>query len=72
MRPLQSWDDVQRKEKPPEKPYDYRRARPLNQEKSKRSLAEVYEEEYVAKTEVSLLFLSCEWLQLRTPGEPAN
>lgn len=72
MRPLQSWDDVQRKEKPPEKPYDYQRARPLNQEKSKRSLAEVYEEEYVARTEVSILFLSCEWLQLRTPGGPAN
>jgi U3 small nucleolar RNA-associated protein MPP10 len=50
---LQAWDDVQRKVKPPEKPYDYQRARPLNQEKSTRSLAEVYAEEYVEKTKES-------------------
>ena len=58
---LQAWDDVQRKVKPLEKPYDYQRARPLNQEKSTRSLAEVYEEEYVEKTKVSLLFFEL-WL----------
>ena len=48
------WDDVQRKTKPPEKPYDYQRARPLNQEKSQRSLAEVYEEDYVRQTLVGV------------------
>lgn len=38
--------------KPLEKPYDYQRARPLNQEKSKKSLAEIYEEDYVKETQV--------------------
>lgn len=40
--------------KPPEKPYDYQRAQPLNQEKSKKSLAKIYEEDYVKQTHVSL------------------
>ena len=48
----QAWDDVQRKVKPPEKPYNYQRARPLNQEKSKHSLAEIYAEDYINQTEV--------------------
>ena len=55
--PLQAWDDVERKVKPPEKPYDYQRARPLSQEKSKQSLAEVYEEKYVQSTKVKSLVL---------------
>lgn len=48
---LQVWDDVRRKVKPPEKPYQYQRARGFDQEKSKRSLAEVYEDEYLQQTE---------------------
>ena len=40
--------------KPVEKPYDYSRARVLDQEKSKLSLAEVYEQEYVKQTQVKL------------------
>ena len=35
-----------------EKPYDYSRARPLDQEKSKLSLAEIYEQEYIKQTQV--------------------
>lgn len=61
----QAWDDVQRKIKPPERPYDYQRARPLNQEKSKRSLAEIYEDHYVKQTEVGgrpLALPSCDHL----------
>ena len=50
---LQAWDDVERKVKPVERPYDYSRARPLDQEKSKRSLAEVYEEEYLKTMQVA-------------------
>lgn len=47
----QVWDDVRRRVKPPEKPYQYQRARGFDQEKSKRSLAEVYEDEYLQQTE---------------------
>ena len=47
------WDDVQRKEKPKEISYKYSVARPLDQEKSKLSLAEVYEQEYMTQLEVS-------------------
>jgi U3 small nucleolar RNA-associated protein MPP10 len=46
----ESWDDVERKVKPKEVPYNYRVTQPLNQEKSQLSLAEVYEEEYLKQT----------------------
>ena len=49
---MQAWDDVERRVKPKEKPFDYSQARPLNQEKSKLSLAEVYEQEYIKQTQV--------------------
>ena len=49
---VQAWDDVERRVKPPERPFDYSRSRPLDQEKSKMSLAEVYEQEYIKQTQV--------------------
>ena len=49
---MQAWDDVERRVKPKEKLYDYSRTRPLDQEKSKLSLAEVYEQEYIKQTQV--------------------
>lgn len=62
--------------KPPEKPYDYQRAQPLNQEKSKKSLAEIYEEDYVNQTQVSLYveryrLRTCVWCvqEACQPGE---
>ncbi len=45
---------MERKVKPVEKPYDYSRRQPLDQEKSKLSLAQVYEQEYLKQSQVSL------------------
>lgn len=38
--------------KPVEKPFDYARAKPLDQEKSSLSLAEIYEQEFLKQTQV--------------------
>ncbi|XP_069481021.1 U3 small nucleolar ribonucleoprotein protein MPP10 [Ambystoma mexicanum] len=43
----QSWDDVLRKEKPKEDAFEYKKRLTLDHEKSKLSLAELYEQEYV-------------------------
>ncbi len=52
---------MERRAKPVEKPFDYSRSRPLDQEKSKKSLAEVYEQEYIKQTQVSsqIPFIGC-------------
>lgn len=43
----QAWDDVVRKEKPKEEAYEYKKRLTLDHEKSKLSLAEIYEQEYI-------------------------
>ncbi|TSK20053.1 U3 small nucleolar ribonucleoprotein MPP10 [Bagarius yarrelli] len=43
----QVWDDVVRKEKPKEEVFEYKKRLTLDHEKSKLSLAEVYEQEYM-------------------------
>lgn len=52
---LQAWDDVVRKEKPKEDAYEYKKRLTLDHEKSKLSLAEIYEQEYVKLHQVRRL-----------------
>lgn len=49
----QVWDDVVRKEKPKEAVFEYKKRLTLDHEKSKLSLAEVYEQEFIKQTQVS-------------------
>merc|ERR1719494_292719 len=46
-----AWDDVVKKEKPTNEAFVYKKAPELNQEKSKLTLAEVYEREYLSQTQ---------------------
>ncbi|XP_061526513.1 U3 small nucleolar ribonucleoprotein protein MPP10 [Phycodurus eques] len=47
----QAFDDVVRKEKPKEEVFEYKKRLTLDHEKSKQSLAEIYEQEYVKQTQ---------------------
>lgn len=44
---IKAWDDVERKVKQTQDPYEFKKKLLLDQEKNKKSLAEIYEEEYV-------------------------
>lgn len=46
----ESWDDVVRKTKPTEQAFEFKRRITLEQEKSKSSLAQIYEKEYTKST----------------------
>lgn len=49
---FQAWDDVVRKEKPKEDAFEYKKRLTLDHEKSKLSLAEIYEQEYIKLSQV--------------------
>ena len=48
----QAWDDVQRKNKTKEEVTEFKKRVTLDQEKSKMSLGEIYEQEYIKQTQV--------------------
>lgn len=48
------WDDVVRKEKPKEDAFEYKKRLTLDHDKSKLSLAEVYEQEYLKLNQVGI------------------
>ena len=52
---LQAFDDVERKVKPKENPFEYKKRITLDQEKSKMSLGEIYEQEYLKQQKVKEL-----------------
>jgi U3 small nucleolar ribonucleoprotein component len=53
----QIFDDVTRKVRPLTAPAEYRNQLELDSSKSKHSLAEVYEQEYLKKTQVNDIFI---------------
>jgi U3 small nucleolar RNA-associated protein MPP10 len=53
------WDDVVRKEKPKEEVFEYKKRLTLDHEKSKLSLAEVYEHEYLKQNQVVFPLYFC-------------
>ena len=54
---FQAFDDVERKEKPKEDPFEFKKRIVLDQEKSKMSLGELYEQEFLKQQQVMWMFI---------------
>lgn len=61
---MQSWDDVVRKERMKEEVFEFKKRLHLDQEKSKISLGEIYEQEYLKQQAVSFETLKEFWTVL--------
>jgi len=56
---LQAWDDVERKAKPTDKMLAYSKRTVLDQEKSKLSLSQLYEHQFLKQTQVCAVKMLC-------------
>ena len=57
---MQAFDDVERKEKPKEDPFEFKKRIVLDQEKSKMSLGELYEQEFLKQQQVRITIINME------------
>ena len=58
---LQAWDDVERKARPTDKMSTYSKRTVLDQEKSKLSLSQLYEQQFLKQTQVcAVRLLACD------------
>jgi len=56
---FQAWDDVERKVKQTDEVYEYKKKIVLDQEKSKLSLSQLYEQEYLKQKQVCVCVCMC-------------
>ena len=59
---MQAWDDVERKARPIDKMSTYSKRTVLDQEKSKVSLSQLYEQQFLKQTQVCTVKMLCSGL----------
>ena len=63
---FQAFDDVVRKVKPKDNLVEYKKRLVLDQEKSKESLAAIYEQEFIKQTQTVCSFINCAAGEIKT------